>query len=273
MLLLYSVERGLIGLDEQVDVHLPELANSKVLSRNDGPDASTHPFILQPSTKKITLRHLLAHSSGIGHESNPLVREWRASDGQEPKTDYHPTVAHQAQEFSTTLLFEPGEGWLYGANIGWTSVPAPRLTNQRLDEFVQEHIFNPLDMKSSTYQPQNHPDICPKALQMVIRDGDRLLPAKYPLRELMTSVTDLASLLADLISPSSKLLNAEHQDLLFAPQFAPSSAALSYIRRDTENYATPAGIPDSIKEAPVNHSLATLVVEEQLPCRICPRVW
>ena len=105
---------------------------------------------------------------------------------------------------------------------------------------------------------------------MVIRDGDRLLPAKYPLRELITSVPDLVTLLADLISHSSKLLNAEHQDLLFAPQFAPSSTALSYIRRDTENYAAPAGVPDSVKEAPVNHSLAALVVEEQLPLSHMP---
>jgi hypothetical protein len=59
-------------------------------------------------------------------------------------------------------------------------------------------------------------------------------------------------------------LKQEHLDLVFTSQFAPSSSALSYIRHDTENYAAPAGIPSSQTEAPVNHSLAALVVEEEL---------
>ena len=108
---------------------------------------------------------------------------------------------------------------------------------------------------------------------MVIRNGDHLSPAKYPLRELISSIPNLTTLLADLISSpfSSKLLNAELQSLLFAPQFAPSSAASAAIRRDTENYAAPTGIPHgSMEEAPVNHSLAALVIEEPLPLSHMP---
>jgi hypothetical protein len=126
-------------------------------------------------------------------------------------------------------------------------------------------------MASSLYDPQNYPDISSRILQMVRRDGDTLLPAKYPLRELVSSVSDLGILLSDLMSPSSKLLKQEYVDLVFAPQFAPSSPALSYIRHDTENYAAPAGIPTSQTEAPVNHSLVALVVEEELSLHICPR--
>ena len=105
---------------------------------------------------------------------------------------------------------------------------------------------------------------------MVVRHEGRLVPAKYPLRELICSVPDLANLLVDLVSPSSKLLKPDLQDLLFVPQFAPLSAALSAIRRDTENYAAPTGVPSSMKEAPVNHSLAGLVIEEELPLSYMP---
>ena len=264
---LQCVERGLIGLDDPVETHLGGLAKLRILSRNEGPDDVAQPFLLRPSTKKITLRHLLTHSSGLCQESNPLIQEWRIWTGCEPKPDDHPSdqrlIGHD--EYDNPLLFEPGEGWLYGANIGWTSVLIARLTKQRLEDFVQENIFDPLGMASATYKPQDHPELSARALQMVVRHEARLKPAKYPLRELICSVPDLANLLVDLISPSSKLLKPELQDLLFAPQFPRSSAALSYIRRDTENYAAPAGIPTSMSEAPVNHSLAALVVQEQLP--------
>lgn len=263
---LQCVERGLITLDEPVYSHLPELENLDVLSRNEGQDASTRPFLLQTPTKKVTLRHLLTHSSGIDHESNPLIQKWRASMGEERKANYPPV----GEAFSTPLLFEPGEGWMYGASIEWTSRLIYRLTNQPLGQYNQENIFDPLGMTSSTYYPQDHPDISSRILKMVRRDVDCLLSVDYPVRELVSSVPDMATLLADLISPSSKLLKKENIDFLFTPQFAPSSAALSYIRRDTENYAAPAGIPASMTEPPVNHSLAALLVEGELPLSHMP---
>jgi CubicO group peptidase (beta-lactamase class C family) len=275
---LQCVDRGLIKLDEPVYSYLPELEKLEVISRNQGPDASTRPFILQPPSKNITLRYLLSHSSGIAHESHPLIKEWRASTGQAPKQDFHPTANWESdtfrlsntEPFSTPLLFEPREGWMYGASIEWTSLLISRLTKQRLQQYIQENIFNPLGMTSSTYQPQTHPELAARALQMVRRDGDRLLPVNYPLKELIVSVPDLGILLADLISPSSLLLEAETQDLLFMPQFESESRAREYIRRDAENYAAPAGIPETMHEAPVNHSLAALVVEEELPLSHMP---
>jgi len=259
---LQCVERGLTTLDEPVYSHLPELGNLKVISQNQGPDASARPFLLRFPTKNITLRHLLSHSSGIVQECTPLIQKWRASNSEEPKANYSPYMDFQAKDyrpneeaFSTPLLFEPGEGWMYGASLDWTSLLVSRLTNQTLGKYIRENIFNPLGMASSLYDPQNYPEISSRILQMVRREGDSLLPANYPLRELVSSVSDLGNLLSDLMSPSSKLLKEG---------FALSSSALSYIRHDTENYAAPAGIPPTQMEAPVNHSLAALVVEEEL---------
>jgi CubicO group peptidase (beta-lactamase class C family) len=117
---LKCVERGLVTLDEPVFPYLPELKDLDILTRNEGTDVATRPFLLQRPTKEICLRHLLSHSSGIRYESHPLVIEWRASTGEEPKPDYHPGFnnAHPLPNaFSTPPLFEPGEGWLYGASI------------------------------------------------------------------------------------------------------------------------------------------------------------
>jgi len=87
---LQCVERGLTTLDEPVYSHLPELGNLKVISQNQGPDASARPFLLRFPTKNITLRHLLSHSSGIVQECTPLIQKWRASNSEEPKANYSP---------------------------------------------------------------------------------------------------------------------------------------------------------------------------------------
>ena len=275
---LQCVEQGLVTLDEPVYPHLQELESLKVLSRNTGPDSESQPFLLQPATKKITLRHLLSHSNGIDYEYNPMVTEWRKSKGDEPKPDFHPTREYKSPEskldtevITTPLLFEPGEGWLYGASIEWTQCLVVRLTDQPFTKYVNENIFNPLGMTSSTYTPQNNVEIASRILKMVRRDGDRLLTVNYPLKELLSSVPDLSKLFVDLISQSSKLLKKEHVDLLFTPQFALESPARRYIHQDTENYAAPAGIPPTMKEAPVNHSLVALVVEEELPLSGMPK--
>ncbi|KAH8592394.1 beta-lactamase/transpeptidase-like protein [Bisporella sp. PMI_857] len=268
---LQCVEQGLIKLDEPVYTHLPELDNLEVLSRNNGPDASAKSFIVRTPEKQITLRHLLSHSSGIDHESNRLIQEWRRSKGEEPRPDYHPTSRYDTvsqpntEDYTIPLLFEPGEGWIYGASVEWTACLISRLTKQAFIHYAREHIFEPLSLKSTTYDPQSHPDLASRILKMALRNEDKLLPAKYPLRELITSIPDLSALLADLLSPSSRILSKGNVDLLFEPAFAPTSAARTAIQKDTENYAAPAGIPATMAVAPVNHSLAALFVEQELP--------
>ncbi|KAF2785894.1 beta-lactamase/transpeptidase-like protein [Melanomma pulvis-pyrius CBS 109.77] len=263
---LQCVEYGLISLDESVHSVLPELDEVGVLSRNDGPEALKRPFVVSPISQKVTLRHLLSHSSGIDYESNPLVQEWRTHMGEEPKADYHPGMSPVMNAYSTPFLYEPGEGWMYGASIEWTAALVSRLTGLRLGEYIKEHIFNPLSMTSSTYHPQENPEICSRILQMVRRDGDRIVPMDYTVAELglICSASDISKLFVDLLSPKSKLLRKDLQEALFEPQFSPSSAARAAIRRDTEMYAVPAGMPMNMTMAPVNHSLAALVVEEDV---------
>lgn len=51
---------------------------------------------------------------------------------------------------------------------------------------------------------------------MVRRDEDRVLPVDCQVEELVSSGPNIATLLAHLVSPSSKLLEKENIDLLFA---------------------------------------------------------
>lgn len=276
---LQLVERGLIALDEPVSKHLPELdVLPLLLSRRGGrgdDDADTALFDLRPPTNKITLRHLLLHSSGLSDPEGPLLAAYRASDAakkQEFNDDVHPVV----KEFSFPLVFEPGEGFAYGCSIHWTTLLIRRLTGTFV-EHIREGVFDPLGMKTATYAPRDKAEVWNSRLRMVERlDSGRLVPADDASQGLICSMADMSVLMADLVSSSPKLLRQKQLvDLLFEGQFAPSNAAMEGLRGDPENYGFCTG--KSSTPPAVNWSAAGLVVEDEpFPASCIPRgtvVW
>ncbi|KAK0719327.1 beta-lactamase/transpeptidase-like protein [Lasiosphaeris hirsuta] len=254
---LQQVERGAIGLDDPIERYLPELSSLPLISR----DAAGQPFQVRPPTNKITLRHLLLHTSGLSHPDDELVGEYLAGDSTRK-----PTVAEDAplivKIFSIPLIFEPGEGFCYGCSIHWTQLLVGRIAGgSGFTQYIQENIFDPLGMTSSTYTPRDKPDIWNRRLRMVEREGEKLLPADDEAQGLMCSVSDVGRVLGDLISPSPKLLSEQKSiEILLTGQLQPSSASLAQLRSDQDNYKFCAG--PSVPSPPlVNWSAAGLVVE------------
>lgn len=261
---LQLVERGLVSLDEPLCNHIPELDSFPLITRG----LHGEPFPLRPPTKKITLRHLLLHTSGLSDPSYPLVAEYFASGA--PKLQIGDDAPYIVKTFSIPLIFEPGEGFQYGCSIHWTQLLVTRLSGN-FTKHIHEHIFDPLGMEASTYTSRNRADIWESRLRMVEREGDTLIAADDVSQGLMCSMLDIGVILSDLISASSKLLRQESIDLLFVPQLAPSTAALDALRADHENYAFMARIPGSVGPPSVNWSAAGLVVEEELPLSRLPK--
>lgn len=269
---LQLVENGKISLDEPVYKYLPELELLPLVSR--GGAMGDQPLLVRRPANKITLRHLLLHTSGLSDPEVPLVGEYLASNTVEkPKIaeDADPIVKH----FSIPLIFEPGEGFAYGHSIHWTQLLVKRLSDAgNFVKHIQEHIFAPLSMTSSTYAPQAKADIWNRRLRMVERDGDRLIPADDASQGLTCSMLDFGAVLSDLVSPVPRLLGQKrHIDLLFAGQLAPSSVSMNDLRGNHENYGFCAGAPAAESEAPLlNWSAAGLVVNnEELPLSHMPR--
>ncbi|KAH8661992.1 beta-lactamase/transpeptidase-like protein [Xylariales sp. PMI_506] len=258
---LKLAELGVVGLDEPVYTHLPELEKLEIISPGQ---KEGEQFTLSAPTKKITLRHLLTHSSGLSGGEGPLIEAWRASaaGSKEFPEDAHPI----AKMFSAPLLFEPGEGWCYGHSIYWAQLLVARASQRRFAEYIQEIVFDPLGMKSSTYMPQIHEDVKSRLLQMVQRreDGSLAVASEAAVGGLACSVQDIGLLLGDLLAPVSKILSKESVDLLFEPAFAPSTPGLGNIRQDHETYAATIGWQQGEGQAPVNYSCGGLVIEDQL---------
>ncbi|KAK3066060.1 hypothetical protein LTS18_002071, partial [Coniosporium uncinatum] len=151
---LQCVERGLIKLDEPVQRVLPELASPQIASLDTSGEipGETGKVILTPAKKPITLRHLITHTSGIAYEwMNETLKAWR-EDWKRNGGDEAGLRKSTAKLYSIPLIHEPGEGWAYGGGLDWAGVLVSRLSNDvTLEQYMQEHIFKPLGMESTTF--------------------------------------------------------------------------------------------------------------------------
>lgn len=257
---LQLVESGVVTLDEPVHKHLPELGQFQLISPDDNHENG---FKLQPPRNRITLRHLLLHTSGICDSSVPIIQKYLDTDAAKTQfsDDVHPIIQH----FASPLMFEPGEGFHYGWGINFTQLLVERLAGNYRGAFVahvQSHIFDRLGMESSTYRPHDRPNIWESRLQMVEREGERgLKPADDQAQGLMCSITDIGLVFKDLLSPSPRLLNKENIELLLKPQLLHDSTALDHLRRNPDNYSFVTG--KAASNPAVNWSFAGLVCEEE----------
>src|SRR6185436_1924774 len=97
--------------------------------------------------QKITIRHLLHHTSGLRDQWELLAMAgWRLDDVI-TKEHILKMVRHQKE-----LNFSPGQEYLY-CNTGYTllAVIVERITGQSFREYMQETIFKPLNMTGTHF--------------------------------------------------------------------------------------------------------------------------
>jgi CubicO group peptidase (beta-lactamase class C family) len=150
---LRLVEAGRIGLDENVEAWLPELADRRVLTSPGAPLDDT-----VPAVRPITLRHLLTMGSGYGMElgDSPLQKAM-ADNGTDAGPD---PVTQGAEEWlarlaELPLAFQPGEGWRYHHSFAVLGILLARLTGRPLGEHLAEDLFDPLGMPDTAFWVPN----------------------------------------------------------------------------------------------------------------------
>ena len=127
---LQLVERGKLTLDGDLCGLVPDFRDLQVLT----------PRGLRPAKGAPTLRQLLTHTSGFAYGfTSAELAAWIAASGFEANGA---TRAGLRQP----LLFDPGEGWIYGIGIDWAGLVIEAASGQRLDAYLREHIFAPLGM-------------------------------------------------------------------------------------------------------------------------------
>jgi CubicO group peptidase (beta-lactamase class C family) len=140
---LQLVEQGRLGLDATVESILPEFGQLEVLDGFDG----DKPRLRAPATKA-TVRQLMTHTGGLGYFFvNEKLLRWHELTG-EPQ----PLTGLKRSLFAP-LVNDPGTTWEYGLNTDWLGLIVEKLTGQRLGSYLQQHVYGPLGMSDSTFEP------------------------------------------------------------------------------------------------------------------------
>jgi CubicO group peptidase (beta-lactamase class C family) len=189
------VGEGKINLDEKITAYLPEY-------RKD-------------TGGKVTVRHLLTHTSGIpSYTSAPGFFQ---NESRDPYT-----VADFVKKYtSNDLEFEPGSKWLYD-NSGYFLLGAiiESVTGKTYEQGLKERIFDPLGMKDSGYDHFN--TILPKRATgyQLTPNGYENAPyldmsIPYAAGSLYSTVDDLFKW--DRALYTDKLLSADLKTTMFTP--------------------------------------------------------
>jgi CubicO group peptidase (beta-lactamase class C family) len=129
------VDDGKLSLDDDVAKYLPKYKAPLVISKFNDADAS---YETRPAKRPITIRHLLTHTSGIGYGfSSPVLSKIMQKTMQ--------------NELDAPLLFDPGEGWAYGASTRVLGHVVEAISGQKIDAFLDARILKPLGMLDTGY--------------------------------------------------------------------------------------------------------------------------
>ncbi|KII85679.1 hypothetical protein PLICRDRAFT_178716 [Plicaturopsis crispa FD-325 SS-3] len=137
---LQLVERGLIALDDPVGKFLKQVDELEILEgyAEDGKAK------LRKPKRRITLRHLLTHSSGLAYGfSNPDITTWLNQNKGTGDPDYQ---AFEGPLFRP-LIFEPGEGFVYGVSLDIVGLLVEKVSGLTLEEYIRENITKPLKIE------------------------------------------------------------------------------------------------------------------------------
>ena len=133
--IMMLVDEGKLKLDDDVAKYLPKYTDPLVISKFNSADGS---YDTRPAERPITIRHLLTHTSGIGYGfASQTVTTLSQKTGK--------------TELDLPLLFDPGDGWAYGASTRVLGHVVEAISGQKIDAFLDARILKPLGMHDTGY--------------------------------------------------------------------------------------------------------------------------
>jgi CubicO group peptidase (beta-lactamase class C family) len=184
---LMMIEEGKIRLTDPVSKFIPEWKNMTVgvPQAAGGPGANLAPggraggpaeprYYTVPLERELTVRDLLTHTNGV--VSGPISQSANRAVAARPTetlADYIPRLGKVPTEF------QPGARWAYSATAAWDTLSRviEVVSGMPIDRFVKQRIFDPLEMKDTTYvEPTGNP----RLVKLYSRTPDGLKPASTP---------------------------------------------------------------------------------------------
>jgi CubicO group peptidase (beta-lactamase class C family) len=136
---LILVEEKKLKLDAPLGDYVPELKDLQVY----GAEGNRAPL------RAPTVKDLMLHTAGFlyGNADRPAGKIY-----QEKKPLEAADLDEMARRLAMIpLAFDPGRDWVYSLSIDVLGLVVERASGMKLDRFLEERIFKPLDMKDSGF--------------------------------------------------------------------------------------------------------------------------
>ena len=142
---LVQIERGLVSLDDPLEKFIPEYRDMEIGEL----DGDKNIVIKGKAQTKITVKHLLSHTSGVGScmLGNKLDNITKAA-----QTDLKSITDAYA---SLPLAFDPYSAQAYSATLGFDLLAriVEITSGCEYGKFLKKEIFEPLGMCDTTFDP------------------------------------------------------------------------------------------------------------------------
>lgn len=132
---------GKLELNAPVSKYLPELKGLKVYHKDGN---------VEPS-REATVRDLMRHTAGMTYGffgDSPVDKQYVQANVLDRDSDL---TAMTKKLGDLPLLYEPGKDWVYSVSVDVLGRVVEVVSGKSLDEFFQRRIFDPLDMKDTSF--------------------------------------------------------------------------------------------------------------------------
>jgi CubicO group peptidase (beta-lactamase class C family) len=144
--LLTLYEQGHFQLNDPVSRFIPSWRGHKMWVSGEGASMET-----AAPARPMTMRNVLSHTGGLtyGATNHPVDRVYREvgvgrGDGE--------TLSGFAEKLAKVpLRYQPGERWMYSLSTDVCGYLVEAISGKRFDQYLQETIFDPLDMKDTSF--------------------------------------------------------------------------------------------------------------------------
>jgi CubicO group peptidase (beta-lactamase class C family) len=147
---------------------------------------------------------------------DPRLIKWSSATGKTLQND-----SYSLEGYTMPLIFEPGEGWAYGIGLDWVSHLVSVLTDSTFEAYLAKHVFEPLEMSSTTFRLAERPDLIQRRSAIALRaepngplsaGGADPVPEKPPMASggsgPFSTANDYAKLLGALVKGDGGILQA-----------------------------------------------------------------
>ena len=130
-------EKGLFSLEDKLSKYFPEYEHMMIKTENG----------LVPAKNPIIIQQLFQMTSGMSYDLwTPELKAYYEDSGRTC-----PTLEMVRRMAKTPLLFEPGTSWFYSLSHDVLAGLVELLSGQKFEDYVKEHIFDPLGMENSDF--------------------------------------------------------------------------------------------------------------------------